>query len=114
MMLHIEGSIVEAFYDLALLSWSNAMNPRLPLLTRPPSYNSSLASDAFKFGNDHPIIRQKGDLDEHAMQTRERFKEHHEMAQGDAKWDIDNTSEAQRVDSQFTDKDQLTQHLSKS
>jgi hypothetical protein len=28
---------VEAFYDMALLSWANALNPPLPLLASPPT-----------------------------------------------------------------------------
>jgi hypothetical protein len=38
MMIHLEGAIVESIYDMALLSWSNAMNPPLPLLAKPPTY----------------------------------------------------------------------------
>jgi hypothetical protein len=32
---HLEGPIVESFYDVALLSWFEAMNPPLPLLANP-------------------------------------------------------------------------------
>ncbi|KAH9952788.1 hypothetical protein BGW80DRAFT_1452006 [Lactifluus volemus] len=38
MMVHLEGPIVESIYDMALLTWSSAMNPPLPLLTKPPTY----------------------------------------------------------------------------
>lgn len=35
MNLHLEGPVVDAFYDMALLSWSEAMDPPLPLLDNP-------------------------------------------------------------------------------
>lgn len=35
MNLHIEGPIVDAFYDMALLSWAEAMDPPFPLLSNP-------------------------------------------------------------------------------
>ncbi|KAI0317533.1 hypothetical protein OF83DRAFT_1171920 [Amylostereum chailletii] len=38
MMVHFEGPIVDSFYDMALLSWSNALNPPLPLLAKPPTW----------------------------------------------------------------------------
>ncbi|KAI0061253.1 hypothetical protein BV25DRAFT_770703 [Artomyces pyxidatus] len=50
MMTHLEGPIVDSFYDMALLSWSNAMNPPLPLLSKPPTYPDSYA---FKKDNKH-------------------------------------------------------------
>ncbi|KIO19123.1 hypothetical protein M407DRAFT_16170 [Tulasnella calospora MUT 4182] len=31
MMIHLEGPIVDSFYDVALLSWDRALNPPLPL-----------------------------------------------------------------------------------
>jgi hypothetical protein len=37
MMVHLEGPIVESIYDMAMLTWSSAMNPPLPLLTKPPT-----------------------------------------------------------------------------
>jgi phosphatidylserine/phosphatidylglycerophosphate/cardiolipin synthase-like enzyme len=33
--LHLEGPIVDAFYDMALLSWAEPMEPPLPLLVNP-------------------------------------------------------------------------------
>ncbi|KAK5462349.1 hypothetical protein LTR20_006299 [Exophiala xenobiotica] len=35
MMTHWEGPIVDSFYDMALISWHNALKPPLPLLNRP-------------------------------------------------------------------------------
>ncbi|KAI0685630.1 hypothetical protein BC835DRAFT_1383153 [Cytidiella melzeri] len=35
MNLHLEGPIVDAFYDMALLSWAEPMEPPLPLLVNP-------------------------------------------------------------------------------
>lgn len=32
MMTHIEGPIVDSFYDMCLLSWGEAFQPPLPLL----------------------------------------------------------------------------------
>ncbi|KAF8901340.1 hypothetical protein CPB84DRAFT_1708437 [Gymnopilus junonius] len=54
MMCHVEGPIVEAFYDMALLSWANAFNPPLPLLSSPPS-----PPEQYKFGSEHPHIAAK-------------------------------------------------------
>ncbi|KAH0829571.1 phospholipase D active site protein motif protein [Fonsecaea pedrosoi] len=35
MMTQLEGPIVDSFYDVALISWHNALKPPLPLLSRP-------------------------------------------------------------------------------
>ncbi|KAJ9605552.1 hypothetical protein H2200_010209 [Cladophialophora chaetospira] len=35
MMIQLEGPIVDSFYDVALISWHNALQPPLPLLNRP-------------------------------------------------------------------------------
>lgn len=42
MMTHIEGPIVDSFYDMALLSWSAALEPPFPLLSHAPSGNERL------------------------------------------------------------------------
>lgn len=39
MMIHIEGPIVESFYDMALITWNNEMRPPLPLLAHPVVYD---------------------------------------------------------------------------
>jgi phosphatidylserine/phosphatidylglycerophosphate/cardiolipin synthase-like enzyme len=35
MMTHLEGPIVDSFYDMALISWHNEMKPPLPCLNTP-------------------------------------------------------------------------------
>ena len=35
MMTQFEGPIVDSFYEVALISWHNALKPPLPLLDRP-------------------------------------------------------------------------------
>lgn len=35
MMVHLEGPIVDSFYDMALVSWHNELKPPLPLLNHP-------------------------------------------------------------------------------
>ena len=52
MMVHLEGPIVEGFYDMALLSWNNALNPPLPLLNHPPNY-SDMQEYKFEKDNEH-------------------------------------------------------------
>jgi phosphatidylserine/phosphatidylglycerophosphate/cardiolipin synthase-like enzyme len=41
MNIHLEGPIVDAFYDMALLSWAEKMDPPLPLLVNPSLVNRS-------------------------------------------------------------------------
>jgi hypothetical protein len=52
MMVQLEGPIVESIYDMALLSWSNAMNPPLPLLTKPPTY-----PEIYRFQEDNDDLK---------------------------------------------------------
>ncbi|KAH0831997.1 hypothetical protein J3R83DRAFT_12900 [Lanmaoa asiatica] len=49
MMVHLEGPIVDGFYDMALISWFRPMHPRLPLLKRP----FEKPEDGYKFGMDN-------------------------------------------------------------
>lgn len=44
MMVQLEGPVVDGIYETALLSWSNAMNPPLPLLT-----TSRTLPDVYRF-----------------------------------------------------------------
>lgn len=53
MMVHLEGPIVESFYDMALVSWANAMNPPLPLITEPPNYDGV----QYKFQKDNEHLK---------------------------------------------------------
>jgi phosphatidylserine/phosphatidylglycerophosphate/cardiolipin synthase-like enzyme len=52
MMVQLEGPVVDSIYDVALLSWSNAMNPPLPRLTRLSTY-----PDVYKFQKDNEDLR---------------------------------------------------------
>ena len=54
MMVHFEGPIVEAFYDVALYSWANAMKPPLPLLSKPIAYGPDYE---YKFGEDNEYLK---------------------------------------------------------
>ncbi|KAG8214539.1 hypothetical protein J3R82DRAFT_9600 [Butyriboletus roseoflavus] len=49
MMVHLEGPIVDGFYDMALISWFRPMHPRLPLLNRP----FEKPGGGYKFGMDN-------------------------------------------------------------
>ncbi|KAI0295123.1 hypothetical protein B0F90DRAFT_1638400 [Multifurca ochricompacta] len=52
MMVHLEGPIVDSIYDMALMSWSNAMNPPLPLLAKPPTQ-----PDVYSFKRDNENLK---------------------------------------------------------
>lgn len=52
MMVQLEGPVVDSIYDMALLTWWNAMNPPLPLLTRLPT-----CPDVYKFQEDNEDLR---------------------------------------------------------
>ncbi|KAH9809011.1 hypothetical protein DFH28DRAFT_1134528 [Melampsora americana] len=63
MMIHLEGPIVDSFYDMFLISWNNAFKVSLPFLA---SSTNSLASDQatsqrscreYRFGFDNPFLR---------------------------------------------------------
>jgi hypothetical protein len=43
MMCHLEGPIVDSFYDTALICWDKALAPPLPTLTLPVAQNDILA-----------------------------------------------------------------------
>jgi phosphatidylserine/phosphatidylglycerophosphate/cardiolipin synthase-like enzyme len=55
MMIQLEGPVVESFYDMALMSWAIAMNPRLPLLSIPPAH-----PDVYKFKQDNEDMKYIG------------------------------------------------------
>ena len=76
-MTHIEGSICESFYDMALLSWNNEMHPPLPSLANPPSPRTS-----FEFGDDHKDIKVK-DFKGSKESSRALLKEQMEHVAGD-------------------------------
>lgn len=57
MMIHIEGKIVQSFYDMGLYSWYALLKPSLPLLT-----TGFTPSNDIKFGLDN-IYMTQGSLD---------------------------------------------------
>ncbi|KAI0050745.1 hypothetical protein FA95DRAFT_1535710 [Auriscalpium vulgare] len=71
MMVHLEGPIVESFYDMALLSWSNALNPPLPLLSKPPTYG-----DSFHFKDENNYLKYI-DAEEASKHTRGFLRDQH-------------------------------------
>ncbi|KZT34488.1 hypothetical protein SISSUDRAFT_1009878, partial [Sistotremastrum suecicum HHB10207 ss-3] len=79
MMVHVEGPIVDSFYDMALLSWSNAMHPPLPLLNQPRTEVSN-----FKFNKDNEHLQY---IDEEGSgEASRRFlqKQHEGIDQAEA------------------------------
>ncbi|KAG5637636.1 hypothetical protein H0H81_003861 [Sphagnurus paluster] len=64
------GPIVEAFYDMALLSWGSALNPPLPTLSSPPS-----PAERYRFQGDHAHIAAK-DLDRAKIDAKESLETH--------------------------------------
>lgn len=72
MMTHIEGPIVDSFFDMALLSWDSVLTPPLPsLISRPP------VQTQFDFGNEHKFIQMK-DIEASKVESRAFLKEHQE------------------------------------
>jgi len=52
MMVQLEGPVVDSIYDMALISWSNAMKPPLPFLAKVPIYPV-----VYKFQQDNEDLR---------------------------------------------------------
>ncbi|EIW81191.1 hypothetical protein CONPUDRAFT_137247 [Coniophora puteana RWD-64-598 SS2] len=52
MMTHLEGPVVDALYDMALISWFRPMHPPLPLLAQP----YAPPADGYKFGMDNEFF----------------------------------------------------------
>jgi hypothetical protein len=46
-MIHLEGPIVESFYDMSLLSWGEPLDPPLPFLVN-PSLRKQAGTDPFR------------------------------------------------------------------
>ncbi|GAA5960569.1 hypothetical protein JCM21900_002846 [Sporobolomyces salmonicolor] len=124
-MSHIEGPIIEAFYDMALISWNEALNPTLPLLNSPPPTQRE-----YHFGKNHEDIKSK-DIEGAQQSSRQLLKGQNkqaidEEAQAEGQdqlqskvnenppsagtYDQDNTVEANR-DSSFSDEKAINQHL---
>lgn len=123
-----EGPIVQSFYDLALLSWSEKMDPPLPLLVQAPVYATPLDRRAFHWGTEHPLVNAKGDLEDKARQARVTLQQHHKgddvgtevtasprgHANDGPTWDQDNEAEATRVDGALGSQAAVNEHLSKA
>jgi len=52
MMVQLEGPVVDSIYDMALISWSNALKPPLPLLAK-----VSIYPDVYKFRQDNEDLK---------------------------------------------------------
>ncbi|WWC89702.1 uncharacterized protein L201_004627 [Kwoniella dendrophila CBS 6074] len=128
MMTHIEGPIVQSFYDMALISWWKSFSPPLPLINHKPIYGIDEKGNTrglYQFGNDHPVIESKGDLENSANQSRKVLAEHHaqaiepdssnnyrqNMVKKEELWDKSDQDEADRVDGQFTSENSINTHL---
>lgn len=46
--IHLEGPVVDSFYDMALMSWAEKMDPPLPLLVNPSLRASTTNGDCFE------------------------------------------------------------------
>ena len=69
MMTHIEGPIVDSFYDMSLISWHNQLKPPLPSHNSPaatgglPSFGLQSHDQMFKTGTisrDHTLSNESG------------------------------------------------------
>lgn len=97
------------------------MSPPLPLVAHPPTYPSEPDQSLYSFGQAHPVISSKGDLDSQASKARQTLAEHHaqteepgddqKMEKKQEKWDQTNADEAERIDDQFTSADAINKHL---
>lgn len=113
-MVHVEGPIVQGFYDMALVSWHLMLDPPLPLLT--PGFK---ASGAASFGHDHPVLREK-DVSGAAARSKRILDEHNQTTEtGGVEKEKDGTTfdrtdndEVQRVDGSLATDAEITKHLS--
>jgi phosphatidylserine/phosphatidylglycerophosphate/cardiolipin synthase-like enzyme len=53
MMVQLEGPVVDSIYDMALISWSNAMKPPLPLLAK----IANIPRYVYKFQQDNEDLK---------------------------------------------------------
>lgn len=58
MMIHLEGAVVESFYDIFLYSWHHRMTPLLPCVIDPPEerYDHTAKATDFKFQDQNPYM----------------------------------------------------------
>ncbi|KAJ6096543.1 hypothetical protein N7486_007289 [Penicillium sp. IBT 16267x] len=101
MLSHIEGPIVDSFYDAALLSWGKPLDPPLPMLNSPAESN--------------PIPAHNG---EHKVDPNVSLPEDlQENTASSPHWDVDFEGEAKRVNSSInsrggeTPTQAVTRHL---
>lgn len=120
-MVHVEGPIVQGFYDMALLSWDLAFHPPLPLLR--PDFHPSAGN--YAFGQDHPILREKN-LGAAQSRSKQTLHEQHRLTEtagmeednGSSQspegttFDKDDATEAKRVNSNLTTDEEISRHLS--
>ena len=112
---------------MALLSWSLPFHPPLPLVGNPPAYPETPQKSDYSFGKDHPVLGSKGDLDANANAARDTLAKHHDETEMNSDnagagqsvkgkvaemFDKTNSDEARRVNDQFSDASNVTQHLS--
>lgn len=103
MMVHVEGPIVDSFYDTALISWGKELDPPLPMMNSPAA--AAPVSCFSEHENDHPQ-ESVGDIPQHTIDN-----EH---------YDVDVKSEAKRVNGLLKPRDgesrtkPVTRLLSKS
>lgn len=58
MMIHLEGAVVESFYDIFLYSWHHKMTPLLPCVANPPEERRDHTAKAadFQFQDQNPYL----------------------------------------------------------
>lgn len=114
MMTQIEGDIVQGFYDMALLSWNNALTPPLSCIVSPPPPQTH-----FDFGLDHPHIFEE-DLTPEANEVSKRTLhsqlgiETADKQKAQSQFDVDNWSEAERTEKGLGTEQKVSEHLSES
>lgn len=60
MMTHLEGPVVDSFYDMALLSWSKHFDPPLPCLNTPVTQTCGQRDDADLSSSNHGVAKAIG------------------------------------------------------
>lgn len=66
MLTHIEGPIVDSFYDSALLSWGKPLDPPLPLLDSPAAHSPIPCHEGEEIENSQDSLRN---LPEHTTDS---------------------------------------------
>lgn len=77
-MTHIEGQIVDSFYDMSLISWHNQLKPPLP------SHNSPAAMGglpSFKSRTHSQMFNRDGTLNNHTLSNRSTSATHGHQGQ---------------------------------